>query len=261
MFKGRSFLVSTISFAAVMLVAVGIIPAGVRALASPSASAASFTTTSAVAPVQSAPAAHEDRPAVKKGKNTKKAEKSSSRKDHSKNGRHSDQQSAGKPSGKPGPKQVPSDTRPARPGASQDASPDKAKPKQCRRGLIKVLRHAGFRGKNLREAWAIVMRESGGTAEIGPGHPRYNGADVGLFQWNVPTYAGENWWDTKKLMTAKYNAKIAFEISRGGKTWYPWGLDGKGRPNAVVYDSIWTDEMIHDRIIEPYQRWYKKYPC
>jgi hypothetical protein len=131
----------------------------------------------------------------------------------------------------------------------------------CKNNLVQLLASVGFAGEDLREAWAIAMRETGGRAYVGPGDPSFNGADYGLFQLNRPTYFQQPWWHETALLDGEYNARVAFFLSDGGRTWYPWGLDGRGQTNPVVYDSIWTPEMIYDRITEPYQRFYAQFPC
>lgn len=126
---------------------------------------------------------------------------------------------------------------------------------RCTNDLAALLADIGFEGENLREAWAIAMRESTGDADV---ISRTN--DYGLFQFNRATYGKADWWHSTKLRTAGYNAKIAFELSKGGKTWYAWGLDGRGRPNTAVYEnSGWSDKQITEWILKPYKKWYEKF--
>lgn len=123
----------------------------------------------------------------------------------------------------------------------------KLKSKQCKNWLVQELYKAGFRGKNLREAWAIVMRESGGRADaISPTH------DYGMFQFNYAAWHKQDWWNTKKLLTKQYNAKVAYNISDGGRTWRAWDIDGQGH-----HKNIWTPRSVYNK----YVQWYKKYPC
>jgi hypothetical protein len=121
------------------------------------------------------------------------------------------------------------------------------KKKECKNWLVKELHKTGFRGKNLREAWAIVMRESGGREDA-----ISSTNDYGMFQFNRAAWSGQDWWDSKKLLTREYNAKVAYRISRGGKTWYPWDIDGQGRHKGA-YTSSGT--------YNTYVKWYNKYPC
>lgn len=124
---------------------------------------------------------------------------------------------------------------------------EKPKKKECKNWLVRELRAVGFRGKNLREAWAIVMRESGGRADA-----ISSTGDYGMFQFNRAAWSGQDWWNTNKLLTKKYNAQVAYKISRGGKTWYPWDINGKGK-HLERYSS--------DGVYQKYVSWYNKYPC
>jgi hypothetical protein len=122
------------------------------------------------------------------------------------------------------------------------------KPKHvCKNWLVKELKAVGFRGKNLREAWAIVMRESGGRADaISSTH------DYGMFQLNYATWHSQYWWNENKLLTKKYNAQIAYKVSLGGRTWRAWDIDGRGK-----WKNIWTPRSVYER----YLHFYNKYPC
>ena len=140
---------------------------------------------------------------------------------------------------------------------SVDRSAEYGRIKQCGDWVTKLLSRSGFEGEDLREAWAIVMRESGGREDaISVSN------DLGLFQINTATWKGQPWFDRKELLTRKYNAKIGFLLSQGGKSWYSWGLDGHGRPDARAYVKAgWTDEHIMRSIVLPYIAWYQAYPC
>jgi hypothetical protein len=124
---------------------------------------------------------------------------------------------------------------------------EKPKKKICKNWLVKHLHESGFRGKNLREAWAIVMRESGGNEKT-----ISSTNDYGMFQFNHYAHHKSSWWDSKKLLTRDYNTKIAYEKSRGGKTWYMWDIDGQGN-----WKADWSPRSTYDK----YVSWYNKYPC
>jgi hypothetical protein len=113
--------------------------------------------------------------------------------------------------------------------AVKPAKPAKPKSK-CRNSLAKVLKTAGFRGKDLQFAWAISMRESGGNPKA-----ISRTGDYGLMQINKAAWSRQPWWDSKKLLTAQYNADIAFKvISERGITFRAWGIDGQGRKHTQV---------------------------
>ena len=138
-----------------------------------------------------------------------------------------------------------------------DRSADYGRLKTCGDWLTRLLSRSGFEGEDLREAWAIVMRESGGREDA---ISRTN--DLGLFQINTATWRTQPWFDRELLLTRKYNAQVAHELSRGGRTWYSWGLDGHGRPDARAYvKSGWSEERIIGSIVMPYVQWYAQYPC
>ena len=117
----------------------------------------------------------------------------------------------------------------------------------CANPVVKVLHAAGFRGRALRFAYGIVMRESKGNARaISPTR------DYGLFQFNRAAWNRANWWDPVRLLDAEYNAAVAFKISQGGHTFYPWDLNGRGyhlaRYSSKATYNVWV-------------KYVKDYPC
>ncbi|NDA60142.1 MAG: hypothetical protein EBY56_09580 [Actinobacteria bacterium] len=141
-------------------------------------------------------------------------------------------------------------------GDAPGLSRDYRKIERCGDWLTKLLARVGFEGENLREAWAIVMRESGGNEDaISVTN------DLGLFQINTFAWSGQDWFNRELLLTREYNAQVALMLSQGGKSWYAWGLDGQGRLNPGAYvNSGWSDEQING-LLDRYLRWYKSYPC
>jgi cell wall-associated NlpC family hydrolase len=98
--------------------------------------------------------------------------------------------------------------------------------------LLSTLSKAGFKGDNLRTAWAVAMAESGGR-------PTAHAVDsddnsYGLFQINMIGSLGparREQWNLKsnnELYDPDLNAKIAFQMSQGGKNWSPWGAYTSG---------------------------------
>ena len=138
-----------------------------------------------------------------------------------------------------------------------DHSADYGHIKKCGDWLVRLLSKTGFTGENLREAWAIAMRESGGREDAVS-----SSNDLGIFQINTATWQDQPWFDREALLTREFNAKIGYLLSQGGTSWYSWGLDGHGRPDAGAYvKSGWTEERIVAKIIDPYVLWYARYPC
>jgi hypothetical protein len=121
------------------------------------------------------------------------------------------------------------------------------KPKTCKNWLVRELKKAGFKGKGLRIAWAVAMRESGGRADA-----ISSTGDYGVFQFNRAAWGGQTWWNTNKMLTRDYNIEIAYRISQKGKTFYPWDINGKGQHKAA-----YTSQGVYAK----YKTWYNKYPC
>ena len=117
----------------------------------------------------------------------------------------------------------------------------------CTNQLADQLHNAGFTGRSLPIAWAIVMRESHGHAnEISATH------DYGLFQINRAAYRNAPWWNSKKLLTPGYNAAVAFDLTQGGKTFYPWDISGNGK-----HLNRYSSKATYNK----FKGWLIKFPC
>ena len=96
--------------------------------------------------------------------------------------------------------------------------------------LKELLTLAGFEGKSLKVAWAIVMKESGGRPKAHNGNANTGDNSYGLFQINMIGGLGEdrrNKFDLKQnvdLFNPLLNAKIAHHMSGGGEDFGAWGL-------------------------------------
>jgi hypothetical protein len=123
--------------------------------------------------------------------------------------------------------------------------------------LIEVLTAAGFEGKALKTAWAVVMRESRGRPVAHNKNANTGDNSYGLFQINMIGGLGvdrlakfqDKIGITKvtDLFNPIENAKAAYYMTAGGKDWGSWGLG----PNAYDGDSI-----------EPaVTKWYAEFPA
>jgi hypothetical protein len=116
---------------------------------------------------------------------------------------------------------------------------EQLKPKE----LKAILYQAGFRGKNLKEAWAVAMKESTGRPRSHNDNPNTGDYSHGLFQINMigslgPARLKQYKLDSNKdLFNPLTNAKIAFQMSNGGKNWSGW--------NGIGSSTT---------------KWFKKYP-
>ena len=116
----------------------------------------------------------------------------------------------------------------------------------CKNTLVNAIYDAGFRGENIKEAWAIAMRESGGR----PDAISVTG-DYGIFQFNKAAHGGQKWWDTALLLTREYNINVAYVMSKGGRWWGPWDLSGDGR-----HLGNYTPASVGAK----YRYWYERFP-
>lgn len=118
------------------------------------------------------------------------------------------------------------------PGSSSGTYGDNI-PRTTNNKLINLLMSVGFKGEKLREAWAIVMRESGGRAEAHNDNRATGDDSYGLFQINmlgsleaersskfkqyIPGY------DSKEDLFDPYiNARAAAYMSQRGQNWASW---------------------------------------
>lgn len=100
--------------------------------------------------------------------------------------------------------------------------------------LKSVLIAAGFRGQDLVEAWGTAMKESTGRPFAHNRNSNTGDNSYGLFQINMIGSLGPARRDQYKLKTNSdlfdplTNAKIAYQMSNGGKDWSAWhGLTDK----------------------------------
>jgi len=110
--------------------------------------------------------------------------------------------------------------------------------------LVELLHAVGFQGKALREAWAIVMKESRGNPLSHNGNRNTGDNSYGLFQVNMIGSLGEERRDkfsldyNVELLNPVVNAQVAYHMSNGGENWSAW----KGSHTSVV------------------QKWLKEFP-
>ena len=100
--------------------------------------------------------------------------------------------------------------------------------------LKQVLELVGFKGKDLKEAWAIAKKESNGRPLAFNGDKTTGDKSYGIFQINMIGDLGPARRDKFELNTNAdlfnpiKNAEIAYHMSDGGKDWSAWkGLTTK----------------------------------
>jgi len=109
--------------------------------------------------------------------------------------------------------------------------------------LIELLGAVGFKGQNLKEAWAVVKKESHGNPLSHNGNRKTGDNSFGLFQVNMLGSMGADRRDkfnlasNAELFNPVVNAKIAYHMSNGGKDWSAW----KGLKTKAV--KFWLAEF------------------
>ena len=122
---------------------------------------------------------------------------------------------------------------------------------ECADPLVRLLHDTGWRGEQLRIAYAVVWRESNGRPDaIGDG-------GYGLFQLQKSAHMTKPWWDDNLLMDDVYNAAAAFELWQDNG-WRPWGLTKAGALDARDY-SNWSAWEIENWIMKPFHKYLKQY--
>jgi hypothetical protein len=100
--------------------------------------------------------------------------------------------------------------------------------------LYLVLKAVGFKGQDLKEAWAVAKKESNGQPIRFNGNAKTGDSSYGLFQINMirdlgPERRAKFNLDTNSdLLNPVINARIAYHMSNGGKNWSAWhGITAK----------------------------------
>lgn len=118
--------------------------------------------------------------------------------------------------------------------------------------LKHLLWEAGFRGKALKTAWAVAMRESTGRPMAHNDNSGTMDNSYGIFQINMYGDLGparREKFDIEKntdLFNPLLNAEIAFYMTQKGTNWYSWDINSNGY-NGGVGEAKFKD-------------WLKRYP-
>lgn len=103
--------------------------------------------------------------------------------------------------------------------------------------LRDILYGVGFRGNSLVQAWAVAMKESTGRPRSHNKNSATGDNSYGLFQINMIGSLGpvrlEKYGleSNKDLFDPVRNAKIAYQMSNGGRNWSAWA----GMTDKTVY--------------------------
>ncbi len=128
-----------------------------------------------------------------------------------------------------------------------------ARGKVCQDRLAQWIHKAGFKGVNVKVAWAVAMRESNGN-------PRESSwPDLGLMQLNA-VWQGTKYWPAN-VYDPIQNLTAARRMVRD-MNWQPWGLRVKG--GKVTYDFSsyrgWSSWHHQNWIVAPFERYWRQFP-
>ncbi len=118
--------------------------------------------------------------------------------------------------------------------------------------LKALLKEAGFKGYALKQAWAIVMKESRGNPRAHNDNTSTGDNSYGLFQINMIGNLGPERRDkfdissNTDLFNPLTNAKAAHYMSNGGENWKSWDIDSSGYNGGVSKNA--------------YRYWLAQYP-
>jgi hypothetical protein len=119
------------------------------------------------------------------------------------------------------------------------------------------LKQAGFQGEDLRKAWAVAMRESGGRPGAFNGNAATGDRSYGLFQINMLGSLGKarmkqfGLKSERDLLDPTVNARVARQMSRGG--WSAWDIDESGY-NYKRNRASWQKHY------NAYMKYYNQFP-
>jgi hypothetical protein len=94
--------------------------------------------------------------------------------------------------------------------------------------LVELLSAVGFKGQDLKEAWAVAKKETNGRPLAHNGNRKTGDNSYGLFQINMIADLGvarrEQFGleSNAELLNPVVNAQIAYHMSKGGKDWSAW---------------------------------------
>lgn len=94
--------------------------------------------------------------------------------------------------------------------------------------LAQLLYCVGFRGQNLKEAWAVAKKESNGRPLAYNGNAGTGDNSYGIFQINMIGNLGPDRRDkfelvyNRDLLDPVKNAEVAFYMSQQGDNWRSW---------------------------------------
>jgi hypothetical protein len=139
-------------------------------------------------------------------------------------------------------------TTPQYEGPKTTVTVQKEDKKKCKDPIVKIIKNAGWKGKDVRIAWAVSWRESRHQHGV-----EYGGA-YGLFQLqNV--HSNKPWWNWSTIHNHQSNANMAYQLWKGSG-WGPWGITKSGTGMDTSHYGGWSSWQHQNWIWKPYSHAY-----
>jgi len=111
----------------------------------------------------------------------------------------------------------------------------KLSPKQ----LYQLLQMVGFKGRSLKIAWAVAMKETHGNPLAHDFNRKTGDDSYGVFQINLygamkGRISEFHLKSAQELTNPVKNAQIAYQMSAGGRDWSPWHANPGERDHYLV---------------------------
>jgi hypothetical protein len=129
---------------------------------------------------------------------------------------------------------------------------------KCGDRMVKILQDAGFRGWQVRHAWAITWRES--KHQNLDERSRYFTGALGTWQVQTSAHSRNRWWSRAAMLNPARQSRIVYlHMTKRGTYWRPWGLTADGRLDATHYAG-WSAWQREAWIMRPYRQGLALYP-
>ena len=132
--------------------------------------------------------------------------------------------------------------------------------RRCQSPLVRDIFNAGFRGEQVRIAYAIVMRESHGRS-LNESSRWYTGA-LGAWQIQTSAHSRKSWWSRSAMLHRPTQTRLVYlHLSERGRNWSHWGINRSGTGMDTRYYSRWSTWQKQNWIWAPYVRHRNSYPA
>lgn len=125
-------------------------------------------------------------------------------------------------------------------------------PKPCKDRIVKVIKAAGWKGRDVRTAYGVTWRESNQRPDV------VGAGSYGLFQLQASAWSSRPWWNWSAVLTADGNARMAHRIWKI-TGWSAWGINRNGDGIDATYYGGWSASTQYAWIWKPYTVGLAKY--